>query len=186
MFFLNSILLFKRYWFLLGVEEYIITFLFYLKFSQLSILLLYLLQLVLASWIFCSFTSFLYLIILLIFTIRRIPIEVGSFNFTTFFNITFSTTYDSTYYSINCTLILSTIQIYYLTFFYALSCSFTTLCGLLKFSSIIWTSTYLLFHVLKVSTKHSSSLLFQFLYSKLFLITQVLLFLAYINRILTH
>jgi len=58
-----------------------------------------------------------------------------------------------------------------LNFFSTLSCSSTTLCGLLKSFSIICTSTYLLSHTLEVSTKYSSSLLFQFLYSELFLIT---------------
>ena len=51
------------------------------------------------------------------------------------------------------------------------SCSSETLCGLPKSSSIICTSTYLLSHTLKVLAKHASSLLFQFLYFKKFLIT---------------
>ena len=47
-------------------------------------------------------------------------------------------------------------------------------------------NTYLLSHTLEVPVKYSSSLLFYFCHSKLFLIAQVLLFLAYVIRILTH
>ena len=67
--------------------------------------------------------------------------------------------------------ILSTVQIYHLTLFYILSCSFAILCSLLKSSSIIYTFTYLFFHTSEVSAKYFGSLLFYFLYSKLFLIT---------------
>ena len=68
----------------------------------------------------------------------------------------------------NYTPILPTIWIWY---FSVLFCSSATLCSLPKSSNIIYTSIHLLFCALKVLVKHSSSLLFWLLHSKLFLIT---------------
>ena len=52
-----------------------------------------------------------------------------------------------------------------------------------KYHLYIYTST---FYTPEVLVKHFGSLLFQLLYSKLFLITWVVSFLAYVIGILTH